>query len=224
MATSLGDFHTMVADALGRSTSLDSVIPKRVDMAARWLERNYTFQYMRTWKELNVLTTATYPYILSLYDMEIKDIEVLRRRTTDSSGTVVFSRPLIKVKPQDRESRPSGQPESFWLNGVSSIILNSTPDENMTLEGHLVLFTKWGSASNWTHWLLDNATELLLCRTLMYMAIRTRDPDLYRMYEDDLAKEIQSFNVSEEALQHNDIIPIWEPLEFSQLDDSLRSM
>ena len=222
--TTLGEFHTLVSDALGRGTSLDSVVPKRVAWAARWLERNYTFQYMRQWKEFEIdVSEAEYPYIISLYDLELKEIELIRRRQLDDDGDVVFGRPLRKEHPGARESRPAGVPESYWLNGLSSIILNSVPDEDMTFEAHIVSFTKWGSASAWTHWLLDNATQLLLCRTLMVMVPRTRDPKLWQTYKAEFDLELGSFNVSEETLQSGETIQVWEPPEYVQHDESLRS-
>jgi len=222
--TTLGEFQALVSDALGRSTSLDSILPKRIAFAARWLERNYTFQYMRQWKEFEVdVSEAEYPYIISLYDLELKEIDLIRRKQTDADGDIVFGRPLRKLHPGDRESRPQGVPESYWLNGLSSIILNSVPDEDMTFEAHVVCFTKWGSASTWTHWLLDNATQLLLCRTLMIMVPRTRDPKLWQTYKAEFDLEISTFNVSEENVQNNDVIQVWEPPEYAEHDESLRS-
>lgn len=224
MGTTLGEFHTLVSDALGRGTSLDTVIPKRVEMAARWLERNYTFQYMRTWRTFSVDPDADYPYIVSLFDMEIKKIELIRKRSTEDDGTVVFGRPLRKLHPGDRESRPAGVPESYWLNGVNSIIFNSVPDEAMTFEAHLVQFTKWGSGSSWTHWLLDHGTNLLLSRSLMLMVSRTRDPKLWEMYKMEFDLEVQSFNVAEEEIQGSDpVVSTWEPPEYVTIDESLRS-
>lgn len=223
MTTSLGDFHALVSDALGRGTSFDSVIPKRVEMAAGWIERNYTFQYMRTWKTLAIDPTAEFPYILSLYDLRAKAVSLLRKRSLAADGTVQYGRPIRQVSAESRETRPSGDPESFWLNGVSAIVLNSTPDEALTLEAHLVQYTSWGSGTTWTHWLLDNATELLLCRSLMALSVRARDPKLYEIYATELKLEIQSFNVAEEALQTSDSQQIWEPIEYAQSDPSLRS-
>lgn len=183
-------------------------------MAARWLERNYTFQYMRQIREISVDSSATYPYIVSLYDLQVKKIESIRRRTTGSDGSISFGPRLSKVRPEDRSTRPSGEPESYWLNGVSSIILNSVPDEDMVFEGNFVLFTKWGTASNFTHWLIDQATQLLLCRSLMALMPRTRDPALYNAHKAEFDLELQSFNVAEEDLQTSDpIIARWEPPE-----------
>jgi len=223
MTTTLGEFYTMVSDALGKGTSLDSVIAKRTEMAAGWIERNYTFQYMKQWRTVEVDPDAAEPHIVSLFGLKVKKINLLRKRSADGAGGYVFSRPWRQVSPADRETRTPGVPESFWLNGVSSIILNSIPEEAMTLEGHFNLYTAWGSGSSWTHWLLDNATQLLLCKTLMLMAFRTRDPKLYQMYEADLAKEQQSFNVAEEELRTEEVVSRWEPPEFSTIDESLRS-
>lgn len=222
MPTTLGEFHTLVSDALGRGTSLDSTIAKRTAIAARWLERNYTFQYMKQWRTVSVSAAAAEPHIVSLFGLEVKAINLLRIRTEDSGGGYLFSRPLKKLSPADRETRVPGTPESFWLNGVSSIILNSIPDEDLTLEGHFTLFTTWGSAASWTHWLLDNATELLLCRTLMLMSVRSRDPKLYQMYVSDMGLEQTSFNVAEESLRQEDVVATWEPPEYATIE-SLRS-
>lgn len=224
MATTLGEFHTLVSDALGRGTSLDSVIPKRVEMAARWIERSLTFQYMRTWRTFSVDPDADYPHIVSLFNMELKKIELIRKRSTNDEGEIVYGRPLTKAKPEDRESRPEGTPESYWLNGVNSITFNAVPDEAMDFEAHLVQFTKWGSGSIWTHWLLDHATGLLLARTCQLMTIRTRDPGLWKMYDDEVKLELQSFNVSEEDIQAGDpVIAKWEPPEYIEFDESYRS-
>lgn len=213
-AVSLGEFHTLVSDALGRGPSLNSVIPRRVQFAANWLERNYTFQYMRQFRLLGVSATAEFPHIVSLHDLEIKRIKAIRRRETDTDGSYLFSPPLKQVDPIERSTRPFGQPESYWLNGVSSIVFNSTPDEDMTFEGHFVLFTKWGSDDDWTHWLLDNATQLLLCRTLMVMMPRTRDPALYQAHKTEFDLELQSMNVAEEDLQSSQpFVSRWEPPE-----------
>ena len=222
--TSLSEFHTLVSDALGRGMSLDAVIPRRVQMTARWLERNYTFQYMRQLRLLDVDSAADDPHIVSLHDLEIKKIETLRVRTTDEDGSYLFSPPLLQTKPADRSSRPFGQPESYWLNGVSSLVFNSVPDEDLTIEGHFVLFTKWGTATNWTHWLLDNATQLLLCRTLMALMPRTRDPALYQAHKAEFDLELNSFNTAEEDLQSSaPFVSRWEPPELFRESDYNRS-
>lgn len=222
--TTLGEFHTDIADALGRSSSLSGVIPRRVKLAAQWIERNYTFQYMRQFSILEVLEAATYPYIVSLAGLQVKGIDVIRRRQVGTEGTYVFDPPLKRVKPDARSDRPVGNPESYWLNGRSSIILNSIPDEDMTFEMHSANFTSWGSADGWTHWLLDNAYQLLLARTLMMMAPRLRDPKLWDTYKAEFDLEIQTFNVSEEEIQAADFTAEWEPPEAALDPDSLRSV
>ena len=221
--TTLSEFHTLVSDAIGKGTSLDTLIAKRTEWAARWLERNYVFQYMRSWQTFDVDADAAYPHIISLSGLYLRKVELLRKRSTDDDGLYVFGRPLRYVKPADRESRPEGTPESYWLNGITSIVLNTIPDEDMTFEAHLQVFTNWGTASGWTHWLLDNATNLLLTRTLMMMTSRSRDPKMWETYKGEFDLEIQSFNVAEEDVQTGDSIQVWEPPEFATIDESLRS-
>lgn len=221
--TTLSEFHADVADCVGRGSSLVSVIPRRVKMAAEWIERNYTFQYMRQMATLEVLSAATYPHIVSLANLYVKELTAIRRRRVATDGSYAFDQPLQKVSPIDRSDRPAGNPESYWLNGRSSIVFNSVPDEDMTFELHGVFMTIWGTGDSWQHWLLDNAHELLLARTLMMLMPRTRDPEGYKMHETEFNLEIQSFTVSEEAIQTNDFVAVWEPPEASQVDETLRS-
>lgn len=220
----LGEFHALVQDGIGRGSSVSSLIPLRVKMAANWLERNYLFQYMRTWRTLEVSASAEFPHIISLSQIPLRGVELIRRKQLGDDETIVFGRPLKKVKPADRESRPEGVPESYWLNGRSSIVLSSIPNEDMTFEVHLQEYTNWGSGEDWTHWLLDNATQLLLARTMMILgSTRLRDPKLWEMYKAEFDLEIQSFNVSEEETQAGDFISIWEPPDQTAIDETLRS-
>lgn len=224
MLITLGDFHEMVEDSLGRP-ALNTRVPKRVAMSAQWLERNFTFQYMRTWRSLTALTTADYPYIITQSGLNIKSIDLMRIKRLDSDGEIVFDRPMIKTNPADRERRGSGIPESYWVNGRSSIILNTIPDEDTDFELHLQEFTSWNYGDDdFTHWLLDNATQLLLCRTLMMMATGpAKDSSLYAQWKADFDLEIASFKVSEEEIQFGDFVQVWEPPEYAERDDSLRS-
>lgn len=212
----LSEFHTLVGDALGRS-SLESRVPQYTKMAAMWLERNYTFQYMRTWRQLTASPTAEYPYIISLHNIEVKGIDLLRvrRESEDVAGEYIFNDAMKKVHPVDRTTRGFGVPESYWVNGRSSIILNSIPQEVTIFECHMQEFTKWQKdTDNWTHWLLDNATQLLLCRTMMMLASgKARDTELYAMYKADFDLELSTFNVSEEEISSGDFVQVWEPPE-----------
>lgn len=224
MLLDLSEFHVMVQDALGRP-ALNTRVPKRVAMAVAWLERNYTFQYMRTWRSLTAIATADYPYIISTTGLNIKSIELMRVKTLDDDGGILFGRPMGKVHPGDRETRGEGVPESYWLNGRSSIILNSIPTENTDFELHLQEYTTWNyEQDTFTHWLLDNATQLLLCRTLMMMALGpARDADLYAMYKADFDLEISTFTISEEEIQSGEFVQVWEPPEHPGDNTNLRS-
>src|SRR5256885_7724016 len=54
----LSDFNTMVSNSLRRGTTLDSFIPQQVALAVQWLERNYTFKYMETFRLVTVRTNG----------------------------------------------------------------------------------------------------------------------------------------------------------------------
>jgi len=222
MTTPLGDFYTLVEDSIGRSTSVTSLIPLRVRMAAEWIERNYTFQYMKQWRTFDVSASATYPHILSLSGLKVKAVELIRRRQAnlDADGGYYFSPPLKPLKPQDRSRRSNGVPESYWLNGLSSIVLNTIPNEDMTFEAHLIELTNWGSDTDWTHWLLDNATHMLLVRTIMMLgATRLRDPKLWEVYKAELDLELASFKCFQESVEAVEVVAQWEPPGYDTYPD-----
>ena len=197
----LAEFHSLVSSDLGRGTGLDSVIPLRVKLAVQFLERNYTFQYMKRWHTFSVNASAENPHVISLAGYSPKRITTIRRISEDDDGTIRYHPLNGPIDPRDRTTRPEGFPTAWSLNGLANIILDATPDEDFDLEIHGAWYTAWGTANSFTHWLLDHAVGLLLPLTLMYMSSRTRDPKNYAMYEKQFALELKTFNVAEEEIQ-----------------------
>ena len=197
----LGDFYTSVADAIGRGSSLDVKIPRWARRSARFIERNYGFQYMKRWMQLVVDPDADYPHIISLGSNDPKMIRSLRYMVPDSTDGILYE--LQRIEPEDRTQRSTNEPISgYWLDGVGSIVLDQIPSQAYTLEMHADIFTVWGSNNSWDHWLLRNAEDLLIARTLMTAAKELRDPKMHQTWKAEFLDEQTTFNVSEEALQH----------------------
>lgn len=195
----LGEFHARVARALGRGTSLDTVIPNYVEEAVQDIEKNYTFQYMRRWVELTVDSSSTSPHIISLFATPIKEITLLRYINSDDSR---FRRIKGPIDPGDRQTREAGPPTAFWLDGVSSIVLDSIPDEDLDLEGNFVQYSTWQPAqTTFRHYLIDNFRTLLLSETVQKAAVDLRDARLGPLYQSMNVRAWETVNTSEEALQ-----------------------
>lgn len=195
----LGGFHARVARALGRGTSLDTVIPGYVEEAVQDIEKNYTFQYMRRWVELSIDASSTSPHIISLFTTPIKEITLLRYINPDDSR---FRRIKGPIDPGDRQTRETGTPTAFWLDGVSSIVLDAIPDTDLDVEGNFVQYSVWQpDQTTFRHYLIDHYRTLLLSETVQKAAVDLRDARLGPLYQSMNTRAWTNVNTSEEALQ-----------------------
>ena len=92
----LSELHAEVSRAIARGTAYDTRIPAYTRMAARYIERNYTFQYMNIFATFNVDADATEPRLITLPARMKKDIFV---RLTLEDGEY---QPLQKIDPQQQ--------------------------------------------------------------------------------------------------------------------------
>lgn len=176
MAT-LGELHTMVQQSLQKGTTLDTVIPSRVRQAARWIERNYTFQHMRRIGTLQIDLGSEFPWAIETPSKTWKSIELVR---------IVDGGNIYKLDMDPDYSQqltfPVERPTRYVLDGVERIMLNANPDKNYYMEIFWTQYTSWGVADEFTCWLLENAEDLLLYQTMIHMALFLRDDRMAQTY------------------------------------------
>lgn len=196
----LGQFHARVARALGRGTSLDSVIPDYVEEAVQDIEANYSFQYMKRWVEFTIDASSTSPHIITLFTVPVKKVNLLRYVNEDDGRFRDIKGP---IDPQDRQTREAGLPTRFWLDGISSIVLDSIPDEDLSCEGHLTNFSVWQpDQTGFQHILIDRFRSLLLSETVIKASVDLRDPRLGDLYKSVNERAWTNINQTEESLQY----------------------
>lgn len=176
----LGDFYTTVRDALGRGTALDAVIAANVRKSVRWIERNVDpgYLYMQKFGTLTLTSSGTYPHVIDVPHQRMKAILFFRLVGDDNDYTY-----LHKIDPREVNELDTAQPAGYWLDGTTRIILDAKPDEDYTAEMQWVEYSSWNIAETHTHWLLDNAEDLLFAQTMLAMAPYTRDPKLVQTYK-----------------------------------------
>lgn len=196
----LDGFYTRVRRALARGTALDTSIPGWTEEAVQELESNYDFQYMKRWVDIAVSSTVPQPHIISLYNTPVKEVSLLRFAHPDDGR---FREVKGPKNPQDRATRPVGFPSSFWLDGVSNAVLDATPGEDFTIEGHLKAFTVWQSGQlTFQHFLIDRYRTLLLSQTVLLANLELRDPRLAQIYERMNERAWTFAKVAEESFQY----------------------
>lgn len=208
----LGTFHAQVKAGLRRGTTLDgdAYIPSWTRRAARWLERNMTFQYMKRYVTTTVNPDAESPAYVSLSGFEFKELHRVRWVAPEGGR---FNR-LDRIEPEDRDTWEEGNsPGGYWLDGLSSMVLDVIPTEAIVIHLHGVFYTVWSSETSWDHWLLRSAEDALLARTLMNAAIQLQDAAMFKSYSDMLKDDLRTLQRAEEDLQFGGQIPRmeWEP-------------
>lgn len=179
----LGDFKSLLRDAIKRGDSYDSQLDGFARRAARWIEQNHTLQYMR---RRIVLTSVQGDIVIPLpTNVSIKSLEYLRFAGTD--GTRIechkgeLSDPDIEWTtarygtPEWPSNSRAGLPSRFYLDGVESLVFDRAWPEELEGQGIMARYSDFPRSDNHTHWLLVNAEGLMLRQALIEFLTIARD-------------------------------------------------
>lgn len=176
----LGDFKVELKAEVKRGDSYDSRLDALIRRAARWIEQNYTFQYMR--RRFEVDSVASEAIVDLPANVPIKAIEYLRFDGTDGTRYEISKGELSDDEwkaPVDRYGEIWGSslrmPTLFYLDGTDSLVFNRVFPEALTGQGIMARYTDFPRESNQTHWLLQNAEGLLLRQAVLEFMVSERD-------------------------------------------------
>ena len=188
----LGTVHATVSRWLRRGNVFDADVPNAVRMAARSIERNYTFKYMETYVTFTIPAVAIEPRAINFPDTKVKKIQFLKVRGADGSFT-----DMMKMDPRDLKIVATGQPLRYWLDGNDYIWFDKTPDVDYSAEMFYDRYTTWPTSADsttdppfdWldsTNWLIENGDDCLAGHALSHMKILARLPMDARQEIDEL--------------------------------------
>lgn len=183
----LSVFETLVEDALPAGAAYTANISNFVEMAARWLERNYTFVYMTKYAAgtLGALNPA-----LDLSTSNLKRIIFIRWVLADGEYSY-----LHQANPEDLKVLETGIPTHYYFLDNDSLILTQIPAELYDYELSYVEYTDWSALGPTDEpWLLLHAIDVMLGQTMMMMSSFTRDKDakvFWQDFRDDALKNLQ---------------------------------
>lgn len=191
----LSEFHSLVSEAIGRSTAYDSQIPGYTRRAARFLERNYTLQYMNVYSTFELDAEAEEPRLIQLPAGLKRDRLI---RIIAAGGTY---NDLRKIDPQDVKVLRTEMPSAYWLSGDDKIWLAQAPDVDYSCEIYWTRYTTWPTAPDGSAWLLENADDVLLAQTMVLMAPHLKDPDILQLWSGNLSVCIKTLLDADLALE-----------------------
>ncbi|NJM09444.1 MAG: hypothetical protein HC883_00655 [Bdellovibrionaceae bacterium] len=195
----LATFHALVRDEAKRGSSLDTAIPGAVRRAARWIERNKTLGYMRTVVAftLGLGTTQT----LSSMNLETTRLKsILNIRYTTEARYWLVSRQSFSVV----TTLEAGFPTGFnWNEGEDFIRWNRTVVETAPAESLIAYYTEWPTNLTATPLLITYAEDLLLAKSMYYLAPAMRDAALGSMYNAQAMEALRTLILAEEEKQES---------------------
>lgn len=177
----LGEFKSLLRDAIKRGDSYDSQLDGLIRRAARWIEQNYTMQYMR--RLVRVQSVAGSDTILLPTNVPVKSLNFLRfiggdriyvcrKSTLENQDTCG---PWLDRYGDWPETSKALFPTEFYMDGVESIVFNRAFSEVLPGEGLLIRYTDFPTEDSQTHWLLQYAEGLLLRQALVEFMVLARD-------------------------------------------------
>ena len=174
------EFIEGVEAALGRGETLREVVRAKTRQAVRIIERTVEpgFLYMQKFSSLTLSSSGDYPQIVDLPNARMKCI--LFFRLVDEDGGYTY---LKNVEPKEVTSLSEGNPEGYWHLSQSKLCMDSVPEEDLNAEICWVEFSDWSASDDLTHWLLDNAEDLLFNQVLTMMAAWVRDAKMIETYQ-----------------------------------------
>lgn len=183
----LSELHTEISRAIARGTAYDGRIPAYARMAARYIERNYTFQYMNILATFEIDKDAVEPRLITLPTRMKKD--TLVRLVLDDGSY----QNLQKIDPQQQHLLETVDPPTgYFLSGDDRIWLAQIPQEDYDAEIFYTRYTTWPTALDGTNWLLTNAEDVLIAQSMVFLAPLLRDPDALGLWKGMLDMAMKS--------------------------------
>jgi hypothetical protein len=196
----LGQFHSLVTAEVKRGNSLDNIIPLRVELAVKFLERNFSYGYMGRRIEVLLDPSVADPKHVAL-GADVKAVKWLRY-TQPESGNYFY---LTKEDAQLQVAAGAGYATTYSLVGDDSIVLDKTPTAIYTLEGEVFFYTDWSQDALAEHWILRNAPDLLLSQTMLGIGNYLRDMQMIQHYRGARDEALKTSLLAEDAADYDGI-------------------
>lgn len=192
-----------VSSAIGRGTSLDAIVPMWISQAARLLEQNYTFSWMR--RSANYTIAAGNVPLVQVMSPLVKSIEWVKPVVvSNGDGTNYYGKSLVGVEEEEVLGISGGNPSGFWLDGQDgnyNLCFDAIPHEAFSFRVRHAIYTSWPTDLAASPTLLLRAEFALFAQSLVLFANQKRDPAMAATYGSILQSALTVLLNSEEELK-----------------------
>lgn len=210
----LAEFYDDIRAHANRGDKIDPVLHGAVRSAVLWMERNYTLPYMTRYLTF-VLGKDKQATVIPCRMKSFQFARVVR-------GTKLYR--IEKVDPATIREIPTDAPKRLWFDGVDYVWFDAIAPEDLTINLSVSAYTDWPTSGSpdedeFTHWLMDNATDFMLAQTMFNLAPFVREADWFALYgrmREEALKTLILANVEQEvrgSSEKMEYYPEWWPME-----------
>lgn len=181
MTVTLSEIKDTVRAAIGRGTALDTELVKFIRRALRHIERRKNWPGMLHLNTVQNDLDAEYPRTLLIPNREVRSIVSMQITHERESGEEDFTELSVKKtlnkapNPQYWDAPITGYPTEYRLAQKNLIIFNNTPEKVYKFSVEWYEFSLIPDEANASHWLFDDAQEIIEDLATYYAAKRYRD-------------------------------------------------
>lgn len=181
MTVTLSDIKDTVRAAIGRGTALDAELVNFVRRALRYVERKKNWPGMLHLNTVQNEPDAEYPRTLLIPNREVRAITSMQitheKDDGDEDFTELSSKKTLNKAPDARVWDPPqvGYPTEYRLAQKNLIIFNNTPEKVYRFAVEWYEYSLIADEDNASHWLFDDAQEIIEDLATHYAAKRYRD-------------------------------------------------
>lgn len=193
----ISEIESTIRSAVARGNTVDTEISDALRRAHKWIEDNYTFQYMQRFVKFTLnegLASIPLP-------SNPKHFEWIRTKPsfTNDKRPLTY---LVRIDPVEIKSTERGEPQGWWLDGNDFIRFDREADQDYDLEMLYAQHTDFQNlGGSDATWLTENAEELLVAQTMLHLAPILRDPQLQEMWAPQRDRAIQGLLRAQEQME-----------------------
>lgn len=199
----LNTFHDLVSGVVNRGTRYNSNIIVATRQAVRWIERKQTLKFM---DKFSTFSLSVDQADLTFASSRIKRVYFIRFPIGGDFHYLNGQR-----SPKGFTSGQAGRPSEYWWErGTQRLVFSIPVDTAYDAEVMWAEYTTWPTdtspdfTSVFEHWLLDNAEDLLMAQTMLFMVPTLKDPLVRQFWQPIRDEGLKTIEIAEDEFRHSD--------------------
>lgn len=188
----------------GKNAQVMAAIPGRVNMAVRWVERNFNCQHMKTQEVFSIDPDNPVDGMLRSYafPLHLKSIRIIKRIVEQDPVTGhITTVNLTRTDPERMPPSGKGDIMAWWPIGRKYVRFDCYPTEITNFSWVVHYYTGQITDGTTTNFLFHAATDLIVAKSMQLLAPFMRDPAVVALYKPMAEEGLQTFLAADGAIE-----------------------